>query len=159
MTELTSTSVMNDKENSYSYADGALTMPGISIAQIRTSLSDSNSDVDMLTRNFSTIADNILTIKNSTDSLSNGHVNMDAEAQLIGATATEAHAKIDQAVIEFQFFDRIQDPMAWMKLQSHLHDSYSMGSDRNVSCSNLLLTAPALMKPSLSITKLPTKKK
>ena len=121
---------MNDKENSYSYADGALTMPGISIAQIRTSLSDSNSDVDMLTRNFSTIADNILTIKNSTDSLSNDHVNMDAEAQLIGATATEAHAKIDQAVIEFQFFDRIQDPMAWMKLQSHLHDSYSMGSER-----------------------------
>ena len=156
MTELNSTSVKNDKQNSYSYSyvDDTLTMLGISIAQIRTSLSDSNSDVDMLTRNFSTIADKILTIKDSTDSLSNGHVNMDAEVQLIGAAATEAHAKIGQAVIEFQFFDRmsqrlshviqsldaisslikdpdrIQDPMAWMKLQSHLHDSYSMESER-----------------------------
>lgn len=146
----------NNQENSYSHVDDTLTMLGISIAQIRTSLNDSNSDVDMLTRNFSDIADNIRTIRESSTSLSNGHVNMDAEVELIAAAAQEANSKVDRAVMEFQFFDRmsqrlthviesldkmsslikdpdrIQDPMAWMELQTNLHASYSMESERQM---------------------------
>ncbi|MDP6166089.1 MAG: hypothetical protein QGI54_08120 [Gammaproteobacteria bacterium] len=149
MTKSTPTPVNNE-----SHIDQTLTMLEIAIAQIRASLYESNADVDMLTRNCSSIANNIRSINNSVNSLSDSHLDTNAEVALLNTEAQKAHAKISQAVVGFQFFDRmsqrlshvmesleqvssllkdplrIQDTAAWMQLQSDLHDSYSMETER-----------------------------
>ena len=138
----------------FSHIKNTLTMLGITIAQIRTSLSDSNTNVDTLSSTFAQIADNVLTIHDSAVSISCVEPKDQMELELIQAASSAAKAKIGQAVVDFQFFDRLdqrlshvikslddmsaliqnpdrlQDPMAWMELQSNLHDSYSMESER-----------------------------
>ncbi len=138
----------------FSHIKNTLTMLGITIAQIRTSLSDSNTNVDTLSSTFAQIADNVLTIHDSAVSISCVEPKDQMELELIQAASSAAQAKVGQAVVDFQFFDRLdqrlshvikslddmsaliqnpdrlQDPMAWMELQSNLHDSYSMESER-----------------------------
>ncbi|MFQ3211846.1 hypothetical protein ABXT70_08485 [Candidatus Njordibacter sp. Uisw_039] len=138
----------------FSHIKNTLTMLGITIAQIRTSLSDSNTNVDTLSSTFAQIADNVLTIHDSAVSISCVEPKDQMELELIQAASSAAKAKVGQAVVDFQFFDRLdqrlshvikslddmsaliqnpdrlQDPMAWMELQSNLHDSYSMESER-----------------------------
>ncbi len=140
--------------SNYSHIKDTLTMLGIAIAQIRTSLSDSNSNVDTLSRTFAQIADNVLTINDSAMSIKCQEPKHQMELELIQAASSTAKVKVGQAVVDFQFFDRLeqrlshvirslddmaallqnpdrlQDPMAWMELQSNLHDSYSMESER-----------------------------
>ena len=137
-----------------SHIKGTLAMLGITIAQIRTSLSDSDSNVDMLSSNFAQIADKVFKIHESAISISCVEPKDQMELELIQADSFDAKGKVGQAVVDFQFFDRLhqrlshvikslddmsaliqnperlQDPMAWMELQSNLHDSYSMESER-----------------------------
>lgn len=144
----------NTTLTNYSHIKDTLTMLGITIAQIRTSLSDSNSNVDTLSSTFAQIADNVLTIHDSAMSISCVEPKDQMELELIQASSSAAKVKVGQAVVDFQFFDRLdqrlshvikslddmsaliqnperlQDPMAWMELQSNLHDSYSMESER-----------------------------
>jgi hypothetical protein len=150
------TSDLNKNTNltNYSHIKDTLTMLGITIAQIRTSLSDSNSDIDTLSSTFAQIADNVLTIHDSAKSISCVEPKDQLELELIQAASSAAKAKISAAVVDFQFFDRLhqrlthvtkslddmsalirnpdrlQDPAAWMELQSNLHNSYSMESER-----------------------------
>jgi hypothetical protein len=144
----------NTNPTNYSHIKDTLTMLGITIAQIRTSLSDSNSNADTLSSAFSQIANDVLTIHNSAMSISSVEPKDQMELELIQAASTAAKAKVSQAVVDFQLFDRLdqrlthviqsldemsaliqnpdrlQDPAAWMELQSNLHDSYSMESER-----------------------------
>ena len=145
------------KDNSlddFNHIKDTLTMLGITIAQIRTSLSDSNDNVDTLSSTFAQIADHFLTIHDSAIAISNVEPKGQLELELIKAASTAAKAKVNNAIVDFQFFDRLdqrlghvikslddmsaliqnskqlQDPVAWMELQSNLHDSYSMESER-----------------------------
>lgn len=151
------TDVSLKKDNSlddYNHIKDTLTMLGITIAQIRTSLSDSNANVDTLSSTFAQIADHVLTIHDSAAAISSVEPKDQLELELIQAASTAAKAKVNNAVVDFQFFDRLdqrlghvikslddmsaliqnpdrlQDPVAWMELQSNLHDSYSMESER-----------------------------
>jgi hypothetical protein len=137
-----------------SHIKGTLAMLGITIAQIRTSLSDSDSNVDMLSSNFAQIADKVFKIHESAISISCVEPKDQMELELIQASSSAAKDTLSQTVVDFQLFDRLdqrlthviksldemsaliqnperlQDPMAWMELQSNLHDSYSMESER-----------------------------
>ncbi len=138
----------------FSHIKDTLTMLSITIAQIRTSLSDSNANVDTLSSSFAQIADHVLTIHESAVAISCIEPKDQMELDLIQASSAQAKAKINNAVVDFQFFDlldqrlghvikslddmstliqnpdRLQDPRAWMELQSNLHDSYSTESER-----------------------------
>jgi hypothetical protein len=153
---LMTTSNLNNYTNptNYSHIKNTLTMLGITTAQIRTSLSDSNSNVDTLSSAFSKIAKNVLTIHNSAISISCLEPKDQIELELIQAASSAAKAKVSQAVVDFQLFDRIdqrlthvikslddmsaliqnpdrlQNPVEWKEFQSSLHDSYSMDSER-----------------------------
>jgi hypothetical protein len=144
----------NTNLNNHSHIKDTLTMLGITVAQIRTSLSDSNSNADTLSSTFAQIADNVLTVHGSAMSISCVEPKDQMELELIQVASSAAKAKISEAVVDFQFFDRLnqrlshvtkslddmsalirnpdrlQDPAAWMELQSNLHDSYSMESER-----------------------------
>ena len=150
------TSNLNKNTNltNFSHIKDTLTMLSITIAQISTSLSESNSNIDRLSSAFSNIANNVLTIHNSAMSMSRAEPKDQMELELIQASSSAAKAKISQTVVDFQLFDRLdqrlthvikslddmsaliqnperlQDPVAWMELQSNLHNSYSMESER-----------------------------
>ena len=140
--------------NNFSHIKDTLTMLSITIAQIRTSLNDSNSNVDTLSSTFAQIADNVLTINDSALAISCVDPKDQMELELIQAASSAAKVKVGKAVVDFQFFDRLdqrlshvigslddmsaliqnpdrlQNPKAWMELQSNLHNSYSMESER-----------------------------
>ena len=152
---MTDNSLHKDNDlGDFNHIKDTLTMLGITIAQIRTSLSDSNANVDTLSSTFAQIADHVLTIHDSAAAISSVEPKDQLELELIQAASTAAKAKVNNAVVDFQFFDRLdqrlghvikslddmsaliqnpdrlQDPVAWMELQSNLHDSYSMESER-----------------------------
>jgi uncharacterized coiled-coil protein SlyX len=150
------TSNLNKNTNlaNYSHVKDTLKMLSITIAQISTSLSETNSNIDKLSSAFSNIANNVLTIHNSAMSISCVEPKDQMELELIQASSSAAKDTLSQTVVDFQLFDRLyqrlthvikslddmsaliqnperlQDPMAWMELQSNLHDSYSMESER-----------------------------
>jgi hypothetical protein len=138
----------------FSHIKDTLTILGITIAQIRTSLSDGSSGFDTLSSTFAQIADNVLTIHDSAMTISCVEPKDQLELELIQASSSAAKVKVSSAIVDFQFFDRLdqrldhvikslddmsklisnpdrlQNPREWMELQSNLHDSYSMESER-----------------------------
>ena len=150
------TSNLNKNTNlaNYSHVKDTLKMLSITIAQISTSLSETNSNIDKLSSAFSNIANNVLTIHNSAMSISCVEPKDQMELELIQASSSAAKDTLSQTVVDFQLFDRLdqrlthvikslddmsaliqnpdrlQNPVEWMELQSNLHNSYSMHSER-----------------------------
>ena len=105
----------------FNHIKDTLTMLGITIAQIRTSLSDSNANVDTLSSTFAQIADHVLTIHDSAAAISSVEPKDQLELELIQAASTAAKAKVNNAVVDFQFFDRLDQRLGHVIKLSLIH--------------------------------------
>lgn len=156
-----------DQEMDWSQIGESLAMLALAVAQIDSSLTEGSKSVNQLSTSFTAMADNtqrILEMTSDTQSAGISSVESTAampddltrpqkEAQ-IQSIATEVNAEIKEAIIAFQFYDRlsqrlehvssslekmghlIADPAAryapgsWSDLQQHIKGKYTMEAER-----------------------------
>lgn len=135
-------------EPDWSQISETLAMLALAIAQIDTSLQEGGQSVNQLTENFTAMANNTQKILSITAQQQN---DKDGE---IGAIANEINGEIHQAVIAFQFYDRLTQrlehvgdslermghligsakeryqPDSWRRLQEHIKGNYTMEAER-----------------------------
>ncbi len=135
-------------EPDWSQISETLAMLALAIAQIDTSLQEGNQSVNQLTENFTAMANNthkILELSQDSDG--------DNHSQISGI-AGEINGEIQQAVIAFQFYDRLTQRLehvgdslermghlmndakqryqieSWRSLQDHIKGNYTMEAER-----------------------------
>lgn len=142
------TSVAAQGEPDWSQISETLAMLALAIAQIDTSLQEGNQSVSQLTENFTAMADNTHKILEISQ---NGN---DSSPTQIQGIANEINSEIQQAVIAFQFYDRLTQRLehvgdslermghlmndatqryhieSWRSLQSHIKGNYTMEAER-----------------------------
>ncbi len=89
-------------------------MLGITIAQIRTSLNDSNSHADILSSTFAHIAYNVFTIHDFAMAITFDEPKHQMELELIQAASTAGKAKISKAIVDFQFFNNMTNALVML---------------------------------------------
>ncbi|WP_419811027.1 hypothetical protein [Bacterioplanoides sp.] len=133
-------------EPDWSQIGETLAMLALAIAQIDTSLHEGNQSVDQLTSSFTAMANNTQKILELSQ---NEKINSD-----IAPIAQEVNSEIQQAVIAFQFYDRLTQrlehvgeslermghlmadakeryqPDSWRSLQNHIKGNYTMEAER-----------------------------
>ncbi|UXD87348.1 hypothetical protein [Thalassolituus hydrocarboniclasticus] len=135
-------------EVDWSQVGETLTMLALAIAQIDTSLHEGNQSINKLTTSFTAMADNsqklVQLAASQEENLS----------EKTGAIATELQQEIQQAIIAFQFYDRLTQRLehvgeslermghlignaeqrykanAWNNLQQHIKSNYTMEAER-----------------------------
>jgi hypothetical protein len=101
---------------------------GLSVTQIHTSLTDGDNSIGTLTDSFQQLADFCSSVKKFSEE---DLVNVDARAQ-INTLATDMSATIDNAIVAFQFYDRLSQRMA--HVSSSLDQlSHLIKDDRNLN--------------------------
>ncbi|MCD8521036.1 MAG: hypothetical protein LRY66_15915 [Saccharospirillaceae bacterium] len=138
----------SEQDIDWSQIGETLTMLALAVAQIDSSLHEGNQSINKLTTSFTAMADNsqkLLQLAASADS------GMTPEA---GQIASELQQEIQQAIIAFQFYDRLTQRLehvgdslermghliadakqryqsgAWNGLQKHIKSNYSMEAER-----------------------------
>ncbi len=90
----------------------------LAAAQIDAAMTDSNNSVDVLTGAFTGMAENMLPIQQSLAALS-GDGEADAVRQRLQQAADEVSGMVNQAIIAFQFYDKLAQRLA--------HVTHSLG--------------------------------
>jgi uncharacterized protein YoxC len=122
---------------------------GLSVTQIHTSLTDGDNSVGTLTDSFQQLADFCSSVQQLS---ADNRDNEDAQSQ-INTLATNMSATIDNAIVAFQFYDRLSqrmahvsssldqlshlikddenlnDPIGWKELRDHIKSSYSLDAE------------------------------
>ncbi len=122
---------------------------GLSITQIHTSLTDGDNSVSTLTDSFQQLADFCSNVK----SLSSEDAEKHKSKEEINELATSMSSTIDNAIVAFQFYDRLSqrmehvstsleqlselikdddhlnDPLGWKVLREHIKSSYSLDAE------------------------------
>lgn len=148
-------------EPDWSQIGETLAMLALAIAQIDTSLNEGSQSVDQLTQSFTTMAANTqkilqLTSQPTDKADTHKHANQpdSAAGSDISGLAHQVNDEIQQAVIAFQFYDRLTQrlehvgdslermghlmadakeryqPDAWRALQEHIKGNYTMEAER-----------------------------
>ncbi|MBU2099366.1 MULTISPECIES: hypothetical protein [Oceanospirillaceae] len=137
-----------DHEVDWSQVGETLTMLALAIAQIDTSLHEGNQSINKLTSSFTAMADN------SQKLVQLAAAHRDDLPQKTGEIASELQQEIQQAIIAFQFYDRLTQRLehvgdslermghlignaeqrykagAWNSLQQHIKSNYTMEAER-----------------------------
>lgn len=138
----------NDNEVNWSQVSETLAMLALAIAQIDTSLQEGSQSIDKLTGSFTAMADNTQRLlKMATES-------GDSIPVEVGKIAHDLQAEVQQAIIAFQFYDRLTQrldhvgdsleqmghliadpgqrylPAPWSLLQSKIKSNYTMEAER-----------------------------
>jgi len=135
-------------EPDWSQISETLAMLALAVAQIDTSLHEGHQSVNQLTENFTAMANNTQKILQLAQQQS-GETN-----QEISAVAGEINQEIQQAVVAFQFYDRLTQRLehvgdslermghlierpdsryhaeSWRDLQQHIKGNYTMEAER-----------------------------
>ncbi|MFT4924304.1 MAG: hypothetical protein ACI8WB_000382 [Phenylobacterium sp.] len=122
---------------------------GLSVTQIHTSLTDGDNSIGTLTDSFQQLADFCSSVQ---ELASEDESNHKSKAE-INELATNMSSSIDNAIVAFQFYDRlsqrmghvsgsleqlseliknedsINDPDGWESLRDHIKSSYSMDAE------------------------------
>lgn len=135
-----------DHEVDWSQVGETLTMLALAIAQIDTSLHEGNQSINQLTTSFTSMANSVqqLTAADTADDTS----------QKAGQITAGLQREIQQAIIAFQFYDRLTQRLehvgdslermghlignaeqrykadAWGSLQQHIKSQYTMEAER-----------------------------
>lgn len=138
----------------FSQVAETITMLALTIAQIETSMRDGDKSVNFLTGGFSDLAKNSKDIIKEANKLSNNpNENVAIKENIIHA-AQDIDERLQQAVISFQFYDRLTQRLdhasqslerighliadsneryqkdAWKKAQQEIKSSYTMEAER-----------------------------
>lgn len=138
----------------FSQAAETITMLALTIAQIETSMKDGNKSVNFLTSGFSDLAKNTRDIIKEADKLTlDPTQNTEIKENIIHA-AQDIDKRLQQAVISFQFYDRLTQRLdhasqslekighliadsnkrdqkdAWQKAHKEIKNSYTMEAER-----------------------------
>lgn len=129
-----------------------ITMLALAVAQVESSMTDGAQSVSTLTDSFTRMATYVTKIRNTVDKVND--TNLDKFKTVIDKTATELQNDVQNAVIAFQFYDRISqrldhvcrsldqlgvlisDPSAlynperWKAFQDQIKGSYTMEAER-----------------------------
>lgn len=129
-----------------------ITMLALAVAQVETSMSDGAQSVSTLTESFTRMATYVSKIKNTTTKVTAD--NLPQFKQVISSTAADLEGDVQEAVIAFQFYDRISqrldhvcrsldqlggliskpeslyNPQEWNNLQNQIKSSYTMEAER-----------------------------
>ncbi len=135
-----------------------LLMLNLAMAQIEMAMKESGSSVEMLTSAFTGMSGSILSVLESARSLPDSPVR-----QAIEATSNQISARMQEAIIALQFYDRLSqrlshvcrnleelsvvvgdparlyNPAAWHALQQHIRAKYTM-EDEKLMFDTLLAT-------------------
>jgi uncharacterized protein YoxC len=138
----------------FSQVAETITMLALTIAQIETSMKDGDKSVDILTSGFSDLAKNSKDIIREANKLTlDSPNNAEIQKNIINA-AKDIDERLQQAVISFQFYDRLTQRLdhasqslekighliansnerykkdAWRKAQEDIKSSYTMEAER-----------------------------
>ena len=138
----------------FSQVAETITMLALTIAQIETSMKDGDKSVDILTSGFSDLAKNSKDIIREAGKLTPDSVNNTEIQKNIIHAAKDIEERLQQAVISFQFYDRLTQRLdhasqslekighlianpnerykkdAWRKAQEDIKGSYTMQAER-----------------------------
>lgn len=138
----------------FSQVAETITMLALTIAQIETSMKDGDKSVDNLTSGFSDLAKNSKDIIREADNLTLDSANNSEIQKNIINAAKDIDERLQQAVISFQFYDRLTQRLdhasqslekighlianpnerykkdAWRKAQEDIKGSYTMQAER-----------------------------
>jgi hypothetical protein len=145
----------HNKEMDWSQVGETLAMLALAVAQIDTSLTEGSQSIDKLSGNFTAMANNtrrILAISNQ--ECESEHITARDIRNEIGQIASEVNDEIQQAIIAFQFYDRLSQrlehvsqslermghlmadpgqryqPAYWKDLQTGIKSHYTMEAER-----------------------------
>lgn len=126
-----------------------LLMLGLAVAQIESAMKDSNESVDVLTNSFTTMFGNVQVIADAVKDLPPG-----VTRQLIEENCTLVSARMQEAIVAFQFYDRmaqrlshvshsvdglaelisdnrrLYNPHEWVGMQQRIRAKYTMEEER-----------------------------
>lgn len=129
-----------------------ITMLALAVAQVESSMTDGAQSVSTLTESFTRMATYVKKIRNTTTKVT--PENLDQFKKVISATAEDLEDDVQEAVIAFQFYDRISqrlehvcnsldrlggliskpeslyNPQEWTNLQNLIKSSYTMEAER-----------------------------
>lgn len=138
----------------FSQVAETITMLALTIAQIETSMKDGDKSVDILTSGFSDLAKNSKDIIREASKFTPDSVNNTEIQKNIIHAAKDIEKRLQQAVISFQFYDRLTQRLdhasqslekighlianpnerykkdAWRKAQEDIKSSYTMEAER-----------------------------
>lgn len=144
-----------DKEIDWSQVGETLAMLALAVAQIDTSLTEGTQSVDRLSSSFTAMAENtrrILAISNH--EVEAEHITAREIRNEIRHIATDVSDEIHQAIVAFQFYDRLSQrlehvsqslervghlmadpsqryqPRYWKELQNKIKSQYTMEAER-----------------------------
>jgi hypothetical protein len=150
-----STSTANRPDLDWSQVRETILMLHLSMAQIELALHDSASSVSDLSDSFTTISATLTAIRAATERLPD-HGDTSAVKAEIAELGSEGGEKVGQAIIAFQFYDRLSqrlshvcrslddlgglvsdssrlyNPTAWVSLQALIRSKYVTEEDRRM---------------------------
>jgi len=121
----------------------------VSSAQVEASMREGDDSVTTLTSSFAEIVGHLEDVRKELDDLEDGAVKDDIKKHCL-----LAHNKVNESIVAFQFYDRMQqclehvtsnlnglsnivdnpnflyNPMEWRKLQNMIRDRYTMESEK-----------------------------
>ncbi len=130
-----------------------ISMLTLAVAQMETTMTDGDQSVGELSQSFTYIADNITKLVDAGNQLSDSTDTAETIRQ-IQASSHEIHTKVNQAIIAFQFYDRLTqrlhhvkadllhlsqlisdpsrlyNPNEWKKLQHEISQNHTMEEER-----------------------------
>ena len=128
----------------------------LAAAQIEFSLRDGNSSVDVLTDSFTSMAESMRNISDSSRSLFEKHQIQDEQSSAVLNHCDNVTGKVQAAIVAFQFYDklvqrldhvvesmsklgelvgdasRLYSPAEWQALQDQIRSRYSMPQEREL---------------------------
>ncbi|GAA6133267.1 hypothetical protein NBRC116188_00560 [Oceaniserpentilla sp. 4NH20-0058] len=129
-----------------------ITMLALAVAQVESSMKDGEQSVSTLSASFTDMADYISQIRNLTSKVTPN--NLEKYQSVIDETTANLEHNVQNAVIAFQFYDRISqrldhvcqsldqlgslisekdslyNPECWLSLQDQIKSSYTMDAER-----------------------------
>lgn len=128
---------------SWSQVRETVLMLELAAAQIAAAMRDSNASVDILTQSFTTMVGHLRDISHGVAALADTPESRNSRDKLIGASA-EASGLVSQAIVAFQFYDRLAQRLA------HVEHSLALLSEL-VGDSRRLFSPPEWVELQASI--------
>ena len=155
MTNQNHSSNANRPDLDWSQVKETINMLTLAVAQIESSMKESETAVANLTETFTSVATKIHNLANTSQALEDSAPDKQQNTlQLIKSNSTNINAEISNAIIAFQFYDRLSqrldhvkrnllslsdvintpeqlyNPLAWKKLQSDISSNHTVEAER-----------------------------
>ena len=138
-------------DSDWSQVRETINMLTLAVSQVECTMTDGEKSIDELTQSFTYIANQLKGVINSYDEDID---TQPASLKSLKLSATDIHQQIMNAIVAFQFYDRLSqrldhvkrnlswlsdlfsnpqqlhDPSAWTKLQTDIMSNYSMEDER-----------------------------